>query len=78
MELCPARTKAILANFGGIPPVVDHHTQLCSTFFNIISSTYCRLVTILGNLRNNRTYNIPRVCTSRPKNSFILAMARRE
>ena len=80
----PGSSYSDTCKFFGITPLVDHHRQLCSTFFNTITSDKNHnLFNLLQprndprySLRNNRAYNIPPVCTNRGKNCYILAMTR--
>ena len=82
--IMPGLSYGDTCKFGGITPMVNHYRQLCSTFFNTsISVKNHNLFNLLPSrnnprfsLRNNRAYNIPRVCINRAKYSFILAMAR--
>ena len=72
--IMPGSSYSDTCKFFGITPLVDNHRQLCSTFFNTITSDKNHnLFNLLQprndprySLRNNRAY----------KNSYILAMTR--
>ena len=77
--------KCNLAIEVGVTPILDHHYGLCSKLCdNIVSDPNHKLKALLSpgydnshyNLRRQRHFNIPKLCTNRKRNPVIYAMSR--
>ena len=66
----------------GLTPNLEHHYVLCSRLFdNIVSDPNHKLKALLPpdsryNLRRQRHFNMPKLCTNRTSNTFIYAMSK--
>ena len=70
----------------GLTPILEHYYVLCSRLFdNILSDPNHKLKALLPldydnsryNLRRQRLFNMPKLCTNRTSNTFIYAMSKR-
>ena len=69
----------------GLTPILEHYYVLCSRLFdNILSDPNHKLKALLPpdydnsryNLRRQRLFNMPKLCTNRTSNTFIYAMSK--
>ena len=69
----------------GLTPILEHCYVLCSRLFeNIVSDSNHKLKALLPpdydnsryNLRQQRHFNMPKLCTNRTSNTFIYAMSK--
>ena len=69
----------------GLTPILEHYYVLCSRLFdNIVSDPNHKLKALLPpdydnsryNLRRQRHFNMPKLCTNRTSNTFIYAMSK--
>ena len=69
----------------GVTPILEHHYVLCSKLFdNIVSDPNHKLKALLPpdydnsryNLRRQRHFNIPKLCTNRTRNTFIYPISK--
>ena len=77
--------KVQLGNTGGVNTHLEHYYVLCSRLFdNIVSDPNHKLKALLPpdydnsryNLRRQRHFNMPKLCTNRTSNTFIYAMSK--
>ena len=77
--------KCNLAIEVGLTPILEHYYVLCSRIFdNIVSEPNDNLKALLPpdydnssyNLRRQRHFNMPKLCTNRTSNTFIYAMSK--
>ena len=77
--------KCNLAIEVGLTPILEHYYVLCSRLFdNIVSDPNHKLKALLPpdydnsryNLRRQRHFNMPKLCTNRTSNTFIYAMSK--
>ena len=68
-----------------LTPILEHYYVLCSRLFdNIVSDPKHELKALLPpdhdnsryNLRRQRLFNMPKLCTNRTSNTFIYAMSK--
>ena len=68
-----------------LTPILEHYYVLCSRLFdNIVSDPNHKLKALLPpdhdnsryNLRRQRLFNMPKLCTNRTSNTFIYAMSK--
>ena len=68
-----------------LTPILEHYYVLCSRLFdNIVSDPNHKLKALLPpdydnsryNLRRQRHFNLPKLCTNRTSNTFIYAMSK--
>ncbi|XP_068671589.1 uncharacterized protein [Montipora foliosa] len=69
----------------GITPILEHYYVLCSKLFdNIVRDPNHNLKALLSpvydnsryNLRRQRHFNMPKLCTKRKRNTFVYAMSK--
>ena len=80
--IMPTESYSSTLDILDIPPLKDHHEQLCAKLFQtIVSDTNHKIHNLLPdrnqpsyNLRQERTFNVRMTHTNRVKNSFIYAM----
>ena len=69
----------------GLTPILEHYYVLCSRLFdNIVRDPNHKLKALLPpdydnsrhNLRRQRHFNMPKLCTNRTSNTFIYAMSK--
>ena len=69
----------------GLTPILEHYYVLCSRLFdNIVSDPNHKLKALLPpdydnsryNLRRQRLFNMPKLCTNRTSNTFIYTMSK--
>ena len=77
--------KCNLAIEMGMTPILEHHYVLCSKLFDdIVSDPNHKLKALLSpvydnsrcNLRQQRHFNMPKLCTNRKSSTFIYAMSK--